>query len=159
ASLQVPAASSQVPAAPSITADVSVFIVSTTIADVSVSELPIPTSGYVGVSTGVTEATTTSIPDPPPPTTSTEIPHTPTSIPDQTASEQGSAEHTVDVSTTVTFTSGVSYATPSSLRRRRKQIAKKRVTPIVDVADVNLIKFDSASESDVDPSPYAPYAG
>nr|GFB25060.1 hypothetical protein [Tanacetum cinerariifolium] len=33
------------------------------------------------------------------------------------------------------------------------------VTLIVDVADVDLIKFDSASESDGDPSPYAPYAG
>nr|GFB28412.1 hypothetical protein [Tanacetum cinerariifolium] len=33
---------------------------------------------------------------------------------------------------------------------RRKKIAKKRVTPIMDVADVNLIKFDSASESDGD---------
>nr|GFB99945.1 hypothetical protein [Tanacetum cinerariifolium] len=31
--------------------------------------------------------------------------------------------------------------------------------PIVDVADVNLIKFDSTSESDGDPLPYAPYAG
>nr|GEZ87592.1 uncharacterized mitochondrial protein AtMg00810-like [Tanacetum cinerariifolium] len=62
-------------------------------------------------------------------------------------------------STTVAFTSGVSHATPSSSRRRHKQIAKKRVTPIVDVADVNLIKFDSARESDGDPSPYAPYAG
>nr|GEZ76553.1 hypothetical protein [Tanacetum cinerariifolium] len=102
-------------AAPSIAADVSVFVVSTTTADVSVSELPIPTSGSVGVST--------------------------------------------EDSTTVAFTFGVSHATPSSLRRHRKQTAKKRVTPIVDVADVDLIKFDSASESDGDPSPYAPYAG
>nr|GEW70109.1 hypothetical protein [Tanacetum cinerariifolium] len=60
-------------------------------------------------------------------------------------------------STTVAFTSGVSHATPSSSRRHRKQIAKKKVTPIVDVADVALIKFYSASESDGDPSPYAPY--
>nr|GEU86126.1 copia protein [Tanacetum cinerariifolium] len=51
------------------------------------------------------------------------------------------------------------HATPSSSRSRRKKIAKKRVTPIVDVADVNLIKFDSASESDGDPLPYAPYVG
>nr|GEU71179.1 retrotransposon protein, putative, Ty3-gypsy subclass [Tanacetum cinerariifolium] len=42
---------------------------------------------------------------------------------------------------------------------RRKQIAKKRVTPMVDAAGNSLIKFDSASESDDDPSPYAPYAG
>nr|GEX75407.1 retrovirus-related Pol polyprotein from transposon TNT 1-94 [Tanacetum cinerariifolium] len=48
--------------------------------------------------------------------------------------------------TTVAFPSGVSHATPLSSRRRRKQIAKKRVTPIVDVADVDLIKFDSAKE-------------
>nr|GEZ70617.1 hypothetical protein [Tanacetum cinerariifolium] len=65
----------------------------------------------------------------------------------QTASEQVSVEHTVDEST------------PLSSRTRRKQIAKKRVTPIVDVADNALIKFDSASESDDDPSPYAPYVG
>nr|GEW43292.1 ribonuclease H-like domain, reverse transcriptase, RNA-dependent DNA polymerase [Tanacetum cinerariifolium] len=123
---QVPAG---VLAAPSIAADVSVSAVSTTKVDVSVYELPVPTSGSVGVSTGVTEATTTSIPDPPPP-----------------------------VSTTVAFTFGVSHATPSSLRRCRKQIAKKKVTPIVDVADVNLIKFDNASKSDGDPLPYAPYA-
>nr|GEX16524.1 ribonuclease H-like domain-containing protein [Tanacetum cinerariifolium] len=65
----------------------------------------------------------------------------------QTASERVSAEHTIDEST------------PSSSRNRRKQSAKKRVTPIVDVADDALIKFDSASESDDDPLPYAPYAG
>nr|GEV20172.1 hypothetical protein [Tanacetum cinerariifolium] len=64
----------------------------------------------------------------------------------QTASEQVFAEHTVDEST------------PSSSCTCRKQIAKKRVTLIVDVADNALIKFDSASESDDDPSPYAPYA-
>nr|GEX34006.1 hypothetical protein [Tanacetum cinerariifolium] len=103
-----------VPTAPSIVVDVSVSVVSTTTADVSVSELPIPTNGSIGVSTGVIEATTTSIPNPPP---------------------------------------------PSSSRRRRKQIAKKRVTPIVDVADVELINFDSDGESDGDPSPYAPYVG
>nr|GEW61620.1 aminoacyl-tRNA synthetase, class 1a, anticodon-binding [Tanacetum cinerariifolium] len=65
----------------------------------------------------------------------------------QTTFEQVSAEHTVD------------ECTPSSSCTRRKQIAKKRVTPIVDVADNALIKFDSASESDDDPSPYAPYVG
>nr|GFD09772.1 hypothetical protein [Tanacetum cinerariifolium] len=147
-----------VPAAPSIAVDVSISAISTTTVDVLVSELPIPTTSSVSVSNGIIEATTISIPDPPPPTTSTKIPHTPTSIPGQTASEQGSTEHTVNVSTTVAFTSGVSHVTPSSSRRRHKQIVKKRVTPIVDVADVNLIKFDSVSESDGVPSPYAPYA-
>nr|GEW36059.1 hypothetical protein [Tanacetum cinerariifolium] len=60
--------------------------------------------------------------------------HTDTSCPDdtQTASEQVLAEHTVDVSTTVAFTSRVSHATPSSSCRHRKQIAKKRITPIVE---------------------------
>nr|GEV81724.1 hypothetical protein [Tanacetum cinerariifolium] len=48
---------------------------------------------------------------------------------------------------------------PSSLRHRRKHIAKKRVTPIVDVADAAMIKFDSDSDSDDDPLPYIPYAG
>nr|GEX33888.1 retrovirus-related Pol polyprotein from transposon TNT 1-94 [Tanacetum cinerariifolium] len=50
---------------------------------------------------------------------------------------------------------------PSSLRHRRKHIAKKRVTPIVDVAYAAMIKFDSDSDndSDDDPLPYAPYAG
>nr|GEU66015.1 retrovirus-related Pol polyprotein from transposon TNT 1-94 [Tanacetum cinerariifolium] len=53
----------------------------------------------------------------------------------------------------------VATSTPSSSHTRRKQIAKKRVTPIVDVADDDLIKFDSASDSDDDPFPYAPFAG
>nr|GFA05787.1 hypothetical protein [Tanacetum cinerariifolium] len=49
---------------------------------------------------------------------------------------------------------------PSSLRHRLKHIAKKRVTPIVDVADAVMIKFDSDSDSDCDddPLPYASYA-
>nr|GFA32428.1 hypothetical protein [Tanacetum cinerariifolium] len=42
--------------------------------------------------------------------------------------------------------------TPSSSRTRRKHIAKKRVTPIVDMADVAMIKFNS--DSDDDPLPY-----
>nr|GFB38481.1 hypothetical protein [Tanacetum cinerariifolium] len=46
---------------------------------------------------------------------------------------------------------------PLSSRHRRKHIAKKRVTLIVDVADAAMIKFDS--DSDDDPLPYAPYAG
>nr|GFA65167.1 hypothetical protein [Tanacetum cinerariifolium] len=49
--------------------------------------------------------------------------------------------------------------TPSSSGTRRKHIAKKRVTPIVDMADAAMIKFDSDSDSDDDPLPYAPYAG
>nr|GFA82278.1 copia protein [Tanacetum cinerariifolium] len=49
--------------------------------------------------------------------------------------------------------------TPSSSRTRRKHIAKKRVTPIVDMADVAMIKFNSDSDSDDDPLPYAPYDG
>nr|GEV89409.1 putative reverse transcriptase domain-containing protein [Tanacetum cinerariifolium] len=60
--------------------------------------------------------------------------------------EQASAAHSVAAST------------PSSSRKRRKQIAKKWVTPIVDVANDALIRFDSASKSDDDLSPYAPYA-
>nr|GEX63773.1 hypothetical protein [Tanacetum cinerariifolium] len=46
---------------------------------------------------------------------------------------------------------------PSSSRHRRKHIAKKRVTSIVDVADAAMIKVDSDSDSDDDPLPYAPY--
>nr|GEX39226.1 ribonuclease H-like domain, reverse transcriptase, RNA-dependent DNA polymerase [Tanacetum cinerariifolium] len=48
---------------------------------------------------------------------------------------------------------------PSSSRHRRKHIAKKQVTPIVDVADAAMIKFSSDSDSDDDPLPDAPYAG
>nr|GEZ42080.1 aminoacyl-tRNA synthetase, class 1a, anticodon-binding [Tanacetum cinerariifolium] len=53
----------------------------------------------------------------------------------------------------------VDASTPSSSPTCRKHLAKKRVTPIVDIADVALIKFDSASDSDDDPLPYAPYVG
>nr|GEV33059.1 hypothetical protein [Tanacetum cinerariifolium] len=53
----------------------------------------------------------------------------------------------------------VAAPTPSSLRTRRKHIAKKRVIPIVDMADAAMIKFDSDSNSEDDPLPYAPYAG
>nr|GEV19084.1 retrotransposon protein, putative, Ty1-copia subclass [Tanacetum cinerariifolium] len=74
--------------------------------------------------------------------------HTDESNPDDTLTtfEQVSAEHTVATST------------PSSSRTRRKHLAKKRVTSIVDIADDALIKFDSTSDSDDDPLPYAPYA-
>nr|GEW24675.1 putative ribonuclease H-like domain-containing protein [Tanacetum cinerariifolium] len=50
----------------------------------------------------------------------------------------------------------VATPTPSSSRHRHKHIAKKRVTPIVDMADAAMIKFDS--DIDDDPLPYAPYA-
>nr|GFB60181.1 hypothetical protein [Tanacetum cinerariifolium] len=53
----------------------------------------------------------------------------------------------------------VAASTPSSSRKRRKHIAKKRVTLIVDIADDALIKFDSDSGSDDDPLPYTSYAG
>nr|GEY46283.1 putative ribonuclease H-like domain-containing protein [Tanacetum cinerariifolium] len=64
-----------------------------------------------------------------------------------TAPEHGSSEPTV------------AAPPPSSLRHRRKHIAKKRVTPIVDVADAAMIKFDSDSDSDDDPLPYASLLG
>nr|GEZ08664.1 hypothetical protein [Tanacetum cinerariifolium] len=135
---QVPAASSQipasVPAALSIAADVSVFTVFTTTTDVSLAPT-LPAESVVEV-----HANESRLDE------------------NQTASEQVFTESQED-STTVAFPSEVSHATPSSSRRRPKQIAKKRVTPIVDVADDALIKFDSASESDDDPSPYAPYVG
>nr|GEZ01487.1 ribonuclease H-like domain, reverse transcriptase, RNA-dependent DNA polymerase [Tanacetum cinerariifolium] len=140
--------------------------VSTTTADVSAAPMT-TTSIAGGPSPSVAEDPTT--PTQVPPVTpdlaavsahaDTEV-HANESRPDvnQTASEQVSAESQED-STTVAFTFGVLHATPSSSRRRRKQIAKKRVTPIVDVADAALIKFYTASESDDDRSPYAPYAG
>nr|GEY63141.1 hypothetical protein [Tanacetum cinerariifolium] len=53
----------------------------------------------------------------------------------------------------------VAASTHSSSRRHRKHIAKKRVTPIMDIDDDALIKFDSDSGSDDDPLPYTPYAG
>nr|GEV46322.1 hypothetical protein [Tanacetum cinerariifolium] len=111
--LEVPVS---VPAASSIAADVSVSAVSTPTADVSIFELPIPTSGSIGVSTCVTKATTISIPDPPPPTTPTEIPHTTSPRESLGASIHGPESQ--EDSTTV-----------------------------------------AASESDGDPSPYAPYDG
>nr|GFB86608.1 hypothetical protein [Tanacetum cinerariifolium] len=53
----------------------------------------------------------------------------------------------------------VAASTHSSSRRHRKHIAKKQVTPIIDIDDDALIKFDSDSGSDDDPLPYTPYAG
>nr|GFC72047.1 hypothetical protein [Tanacetum cinerariifolium] len=153
--------------APSFAADVSVSAVSTTTADVSAA--PTTTTSIAGgPSPSVAEDLTTSTQVPPvTPDLAVVFAHADIKVhadesrldDNKTASEQVFAKHTFDVSTTVAFTSGVSHATPSSLRKRHKHIAKKRVTPIVDVADDALIKFDSASESDGDPSPYAPYAG
>nr|GEW68911.1 ribonuclease H-like domain, reverse transcriptase, RNA-dependent DNA polymerase [Tanacetum cinerariifolium] len=171
ASSQVPAASSQVPAgapaAPSIAADVSVSAISTITADVSAA--PTTTTSIAGgPSPSVAEDPTTPTQVPPvTPDLAAVFAHADTEVhadesrsdDNKTASEQVSTEHTVDTSTTVAFTFGVSHVTPSSSRKRRKQLAKKRVTPIVDVADDALIKFDSASEGDDDPLPYAPYVG
>nr|GEW44956.1 synaptobrevin, longin-like domain protein [Tanacetum cinerariifolium] len=67
--------------------------------------------------------------------------------PPLTSPAHGSSEPTVDA------------PPPSSSRHRRKHIAKKQVTPIMDMADVAMIKFDSDSDSDDDPLPYTPYAG
>nr|GFC22237.1 hypothetical protein [Tanacetum cinerariifolium] len=53
----------------------------------------------------------------------------------------------------------VAASTPSSSRQRHKHIAKKRVIPIVDIADDALIKLDSDSGNDDDPLPHAPYDG
>nr|GEU75490.1 ribonuclease H-like domain, reverse transcriptase, RNA-dependent DNA polymerase [Tanacetum cinerariifolium] len=66
---------------------------------------------------------------------------------------------TLTASVHVSVEHSVAASTPSSLRKRHKHIAKKLVTPIVDIADAALIKFDSDSSSDDDPLPYAPYAG
>nr|GEY14773.1 putative ribonuclease H-like domain-containing protein [Tanacetum cinerariifolium] len=52
----------------------------------------------------------------------------------------------------------VSVPAASSIAADILHLAKKRVTPIVDIADAALIKFDSASDSDDDPLSYAPYA-
>nr|GEV14276.1 hypothetical protein [Tanacetum cinerariifolium] len=170
ASSQVSAASSQVPAgvpaAPS-SADVSVSAVSTTTADVFAA--PTTTTSIAGgPSPSVAEDPTTPTQVPPvTPDLATVSAHADTEVhadesctnDNKTASEQVSAEHIVNTSTIVAFTSGFSHATHLSSRKRRKQLAKKRVTPIVDVANDALIKFDNASESDDDASPYAPYAG
>nr|GFD05799.1 hypothetical protein [Tanacetum cinerariifolium] len=59
----------------------------------------------------------------------------------------------------VSIEHSVAVSTHSSSRRRRKHITKKQVTPIVDMADAALIKFDSDSGSDDEPLSCAPYAG
>nr|GEZ65956.1 JmjC domain-containing protein [Tanacetum cinerariifolium] len=131
---QVPAASSQVPAgvpaASSIPADVSVHA-ATSLAptDISVPAIS-PAHATASVPAETMVYTVESHLDAP-----------------LTASEHVSTEPTV------------AAPTPSSLRTRRKHIEKKRVTPIVDMADAAMIKFDSDNDSDDDLLPYASYAG
>nr|GEZ54272.1 hypothetical protein [Tanacetum cinerariifolium] len=128
---QVPAASSQVPAgvpaAPSFLADVSIHASTSSVpADISV-----PTVSLAHAAVSVPAET---------------MVHTVESHLDDplTASENVSTKPTV------------AAPTPSSSRQHRKHIAKKRVTPIVDMVDAAMIKFDT--DSDDDPLPYAPYA-
>nr|GEY82562.1 retrovirus-related Pol polyprotein from transposon TNT 1-94 [Tanacetum cinerariifolium] len=129
---QVPAVSSQdpagVPAAPPIPADVSLPAATSS----APTDIPVP-------AVSITHAAV-SIPAEP-------MVHPVESHMDDplTAPEHGSSDPIV------------ATPTPSSSRHRRKHIAKKRVTPIVDMADAAMIKFDS--DSDDDPLPYAPYAG
>nr|GEV54806.1 retrovirus-related Pol polyprotein from transposon TNT 1-94 [Tanacetum cinerariifolium] len=128
--LQVPAASSQVPATPLFPANVLVHA-ATSSAPVDIS-VPAVSPAHAAASVPA----------------ETEV-HTAESHLDAplTASAHVSTEPTVDA------------PTPSSSCKRRKHIAKKRVTPIVDMADAAMIKFDNDSDSDDDPLPYAPYAG
>nr|GEV78746.1 hypothetical protein [Tanacetum cinerariifolium] len=102
----------------------------------------VPAAPSIAADVSVSAVFTTTV-DPTLPTGSVAEVHANESRSDenQNTSEQVSAEHT---STNVVFTSGVSHATPTSS---------------LDVADDALIKFDSASESDGGPSPYAPYVG
>nr|GFB17638.1 hypothetical protein [Tanacetum cinerariifolium] len=75
---------------------------------------------------------------------------------------EGSAAASRSADTPTTHASiehSVAATTPSSSCKRRKHIAKKWVTPIVDMVYAALIKFDSDSGSDDDPLPYTPYAG
>nr|GEU97700.1 aminoacyl-tRNA synthetase, class 1a, anticodon-binding [Tanacetum cinerariifolium] len=128
----VPAVSSQdpagVPAAPSIPTDVSLPAATSS----APADIPVPTVSFAHAAVFVhaepmVHPAESHMDDP------------------LSAPEHGSFEHTV-------------AAPPSSSSRHcRKHIAKKRVTPIVDVADAALIKFDS--DSDDDPLPYAPCAG
>nr|GEV99726.1 retrotransposon Orf1 [Tanacetum cinerariifolium] len=99
--------------------------------------------------------------------TSSQVPAVPSSadvsISAATTPEVPAAEScptdTLTASVHVSVEHSIAASTHSSSRRRRKHIAKKQVTPIVDIADATLIKFDSDSGSDDDPLPYAPYAG
>nr|GFA88229.1 JmjC domain-containing protein [Tanacetum cinerariifolium] len=86
--------------------------------------------------------------------------HVAASVPTKTVIHTAeSTEHVSTASEHVSTAPTVAAPTPSSSRTRRKHIAKKQVTPIVDMADAVMIKFDSDSDSDADPLPYAPYAG
>nr|GFA94530.1 hypothetical protein [Tanacetum cinerariifolium] len=78
-----------------------------------------------------------------------QVPATPSQVP---AAASRSAD-TPTSSVYVFVEHSVAASTYSSSRRRRKHIAKKRVTPIVDIADAALIKFDSDTGSDDDPLP------
>nr|GFA14383.1 hypothetical protein [Tanacetum cinerariifolium] len=118
-----------VPAVPTVAVAVFVLVAPSVAANVSVPAVS-PTHAAVSIPVDTEVHTDESCLD---------YPHT--------ASEHVSTEPTVD------------ETTPSSSRTRRKHLAKKRVTPIVDIADDALIKFDIASDSDGNPLPYAPYAG
>nr|GEU98431.1 hypothetical protein [Tanacetum cinerariifolium] len=124
--LSVPAVSSQdpagVPAAPSIPADVSLPMATSS----APADIPVPAVSIAHAAVSVPAEPMSHMDNP------------------LTAPEHGSSEPTV------------AAPPPSSSRHRRKYIAKKRVTPIVDVADATKIKFDI--DSDDDPLPYAPYA-
>nr|GEX56146.1 aminoacyl-tRNA synthetase, class 1a, anticodon-binding [Tanacetum cinerariifolium] len=128
---QVPAASSHVPAAPLGAVDV---LVSAATAPEVPADISVPATS--------TAHAAASVPAEP-------VVHTAESYLDDpfTASEHVITEPTVAV------------PTPLSSRQHRKHIAKKRVTPIVDMADAAMIKFDSDSDGDDDPLPYVPYAG
>nr|GEZ44615.1 aminoacyl-tRNA synthetase, class 1a, anticodon-binding [Tanacetum cinerariifolium] len=85
--------------------------------------------------------------------------HAAASVPAKTVVHTAeSTEHVSTASEHVSTMPTVAAPTPSSSRTRRKHIAKKWVTPIVDMADAAMIKFDSDNDSDDDPLPYAPYA-
>nr|GEY48923.1 hypothetical protein [Tanacetum cinerariifolium] len=130
----VPAVSSQdpagVPAAPSIPADVSLPAATSS----AHADIPVPVVFIAHAAVSV----------PAEPMVHPAKSHMDAPL---TAPEHGSSEPTV------------ATPLPSSSRHRRKHIVKKRVTPIVDVADAAMIKFYSDSDSDDDPLPYAPYAG
>nr|GEU30644.1 hypothetical protein [Tanacetum cinerariifolium] len=118
-----------VPAAPLFPADVSVHAATSS----APADISVPTVSPAHVAASVPAET---------------VVHTTESHLDDplTASEHVSSEPTV------------AAPTPLSSRQRRKHIAKKRVTPIMDMAYAAMIKFDSDSDSDDDPLPYAPYA-
>nr|GFC25098.1 hypothetical protein [Tanacetum cinerariifolium] len=123
---QVPAASSQVPAALSFLANVSIHAAASS-APVDIS---VPAISPAHAASSVPAETVVH----------TDVFHVDDPL---TASEHVSTEPTV------------AAPTPSSTCTRRKHIAKKWVTPLVDMAAAAMIKFDSDSDSDDDPLPYA----